>query len=149
MSVRGGTHYEYSYIPNQGFGATRRGMDMADWYTLAWFDKYLKHAASANARLTTQRWRDDAGEQAVDDQMPPDGNMFSVYLTSRMDITLSKRKGTHFDCEDMRGGCSGMSTKDRWPANFSFLAYAGTPDSAPTPGSTTAPAGASGAPPAP
>jgi dienelactone hydrolase len=147
ISVRGGTHYEYSYIPNQGFGATHRGMDMADWYTLAWFDKYLRHMTSANARLTTQRWRADAAEQAVDDQVPPDGNMFSTYLTSRMDITL--RSGTRFDCEDLRAGCSGMSTKDRWPTNFSFLAYAGTPDSAPTPGSTTAPAGATGVPPAP
>jgi dienelactone hydrolase len=149
ISVRGGTHYEFSYIPNRGFGATHRGMDMADWYTLAWFDKYLKHSAGANARLTTQRWRADAGEQAVDDQIPSDGNMFSTYLTSRLDITLSARRGTHFDCENMRAGCTGMSTRDSWPANFSFLADALTPDSAATSGSTTAAAGATGVPPAP
>jgi hypothetical protein len=147
LSVRGGTHYEFSYIPNPGFGATHRGIDMADWYTLAWLDKYVKHAASANARLTTQRWRNDAGEQSVDDQVPADGNMFSSYLTSRLDITL--RTGSRFDCEDMRAGCAGMSKRDAWPANFSFLAYALTPDSEATPGSTTAPAGATGAPPAP
>jgi dienelactone hydrolase len=147
LSVRGGTHYEFSYIPNRGFGATHRGMDMADWYTLAWFDKYLKHQRSADARLTTGRWRHDAAEQAVDDQLPADGNMFSVYLTSRLDITL--RAGARFDCENMRAGCAGMSKRDRWPANFSFLAYADTPDSAATPGSTTAPAGATGVPPAP
>ncbi len=50
FSIRGGTHYEFSYIPNQAFGATHRGMDMADWYTLAWFDKYLKHDPTADAQ---------------------------------------------------------------------------------------------------
>jgi len=148
LSVRGGTHYEFSYIPNQAFGATHRGMDMADWYTLAWFDKYLKHDPTADARLTTNRWCDDAAEKAVDDQAPPDGDMFSTYLTSRLDIHADS--GAAFDVEDMRAACQSAThlTPDPWPANFSFLAYANTPDSAATPGATTNPAGATGTPPA-
>ncbi len=152
LNIRGGTHYEFSYIPNPAFGATHRGIDMADWYTLAWFDKYLKGDPTADARLTTNRWRDDAGEQAVDDQSPPDGNLFSTYLTSRMSIGLSS--GGRFDCESLRDGCAGMSTSDGWTPNFSFLSYANQVGSGPgaggppAPGSTTAAAGSAGAPPA-
>jgi dienelactone hydrolase len=39
--VRGGTHYEWSYLPMPVFGATLRGIDMAAWYTTAWFDRYV------------------------------------------------------------------------------------------------------------
>jgi dienelactone hydrolase len=142
LVIRGGTHYEYSYIPNPAFGATHRGMDMATWYLLAWFDKYLKNDPSATGRLQTNRWCGDAAEKAVDDQSPPDGNMFSVYYRSRLQIG-------GFDAEDMRAACSsGQLTADSWPANFSFLAYDLTKDSAPTPGSTTAAGGSAGAPPA-
>ncbi|MGI9185886.1 MAG: alpha/beta hydrolase, partial [Solirubrobacteraceae bacterium] len=148
LVVRGGTHYEYSYIPNPAFGATHRGMDMATWYLLAWFDKYLKHDPTADARLTTNRWCDDAAERAVDDQSPPDGDMFSVYYLSRLDIHLDN--GSPFDVEDMRGaGQNGTSlAPDPWPAHFSFLSCDLTRDGASTPGSTTEPAGAPGVPPA-
>ena len=151
--IRGGTHYEFSYIPNQAFGATHRGMDMATWYLLAWFDLHLKGDRAAAARLETNRWCDDAAERAVDDQSPPDGNMFSVYYTSRLE--LQGRAGRAFDAEDLRAACStrGALSPDPGPANFSFLSYDTAPDrpgpGAPSPGipSTTRPAGADGAPP--
>ncbi len=41
--IRGGSHLDFSFIPNQAFGASLRGPDITDWYTTAWFDKYLKH----------------------------------------------------------------------------------------------------------
>ena len=58
VNIRGGTHYEYSYIPGVEFDATLRGLDMAIWYTAAWFDKYLKSDPSADRRLLTTRWID-------------------------------------------------------------------------------------------
>jgi hypothetical protein len=33
---------------------------MIAWYTTAWFDKYVKHDPTADARLLTNRWRHDA-----------------------------------------------------------------------------------------
>ena len=98
LNWRGGTHYEWSYIPNPGFGATWRGMDMAAWYTAAWLDKYVKGDPTADARLLTDRWRDDDLEQSIDPDN--DGNLFSYYFRSRIDMDLSA--GGHVRCEDLR-----------------------------------------------
>ena len=65
--IRGGTHYDFDWIPNPGFTATLRGADEIAWYTTAWFDKYVKGGdASADSRLLTSRWRNDEPEAAVD-----------------------------------------------------------------------------------
>ncbi len=85
--IRGGSHLDFSFIPNQAFGASLRGPDITDWYTTAWFDKYLKHDPGADAQLLTQRWRADPVEAAVDPNH--DGNAFSFYYYSRLDIHLS------------------------------------------------------------
>ena len=98
LNWRGGTHYEWSYIPNPGFGATWRGMDMAAWYTAAWLDKYVKGDPTADARLLTDRWRDDDLEQSIDPD--DDGNMFSYHFRSRIDMDLSA--GGHVRCENLR-----------------------------------------------
>jgi hypothetical protein len=42
LVIRGGTHLDFSFIPNPAFGAALRGADMIAWYTTAWFDKYVK-----------------------------------------------------------------------------------------------------------
>ena len=130
LNLRGGTHYEWSYIPNQGFGATWRGMDMAAWYTAAWLDKYVKGDPTADARLLTDRWRDDDLEQGIDPDN--DGNMFSFYFRSRIDMDLSG--GGHITCEDLRDlqsgpgeNCGGV-TSDGLPPDYSYLAEARTPD---------------------
>jgi hypothetical protein len=57
--IRGGSHLDFSFIPNQAFGASLRGADEIAWYTTAWFDKYLKGDPGADARLLTERWRND------------------------------------------------------------------------------------------
>ena len=57
--IRGGSHLDFSFIPNQAFGASLRGADEIAWYTSAWFDKYLKHEKAADKRLLTNRWRED------------------------------------------------------------------------------------------
>ena len=88
--IRGGSHLDFSFIPNQAFGASLRGPDMIDWYTTAWFDKYLKLAPGADAELLTQRWRDDPIEAGIDPNH--DGNAFSFYYWSRLDIHLANGK---------------------------------------------------------
>jgi dienelactone hydrolase len=132
--IRGGTHYDFDWVPNQGFPATLRGADEIDWYTTAWFDKYVKGDATADRRLLTDRWRNDAQEGAVDPHQDP--NMFSFYYRSRLDIGLSG--GGRFLCEDMRAGCPGMSSDDGFPGTYDFLKIVTSPDK---PGATPAGSG--------
>jgi hypothetical protein len=136
LVIRGGTHYDFDWIPNDGFPATLRGADMIAWYTTAWFDKYVKGDATADRRLLTDRWRGDAEEAAVDPN--GDGNMFSFYYRSRLDIGLSA--GGRFVCEDLRPGCARLSANDGEPAQYSYLDRVTRPDSA-VPGAGNTPAG--------
>src|SRR4051794_1798576 len=115
--IRGGTHYDFDWIPNVGFPATLRGADEIAWYTTAWFDKYLKGDPTADRRLITNRWRNVADEAAVDPNH--DANMFSFYYRSRLDIGLSG--GGRFNCENMRPGCPGMVDDDGYPGDYSYL----------------------------
>jgi dienelactone hydrolase len=115
--IRGGSHLDFSFIPNQAFGASLRGADEIAWYTSAWFDKYVKKQKSADRRLLTNRWREDPVEAAVD--LHNDGNAFSFYYHSRLDIHLAD--GEAFDCENMRKGCPGL-LKERNPGGYSYLA---------------------------
>ncbi|HEX4011780.1 MAG TPA: alpha/beta fold hydrolase [Solirubrobacteraceae bacterium] len=130
--IRGGSHLDFSWIPNQAFGASLRGPDIADWYMSAWFDKYLKHEPGADARLLSQRWRDDPVEAGVDPNH--DGNAFSFYFYSRLDIHLAD--GQVWDCEDLRDGCPGMvpTDQDGWPGDYSYVAIDTTPDAVTGPG---------------
>ena len=146
LNIRGGTHYEYSYIGMPEFPATLRGMDMAIWYTGAWFDKYVKGDPSADRRLLTGRWRADARGAEVDSGN--DGNLFSFYSRSPLSIGLSGGAG-RAECADLRPGCASLTGNDGEPANFSYLAAgltadragAGTGSSGGAPGQTPGPAG--------
>ncbi len=121
--IRGGSHLDFSFIPNQAFGASLRGADEIAWYTSAWFDKYLKHQKAADKRLLTNRWREDPLEAAVDPK--GDGNAFSFYYLSRLDIHLAN--GERWDCENLRKGCPGMVT-ERDPGSYSYLATDTSPE---------------------
>lgn len=119
VNIRGGTHREYSYLPELS-DATLRGIDMVDWYTSAWFDKYLKGDPSADARLLTDRWRDDAPEAEVDPS--GDGNLFSFYFRSPLAITRSD--GAKVACADLRtaAGCPLVPRAgDGYAGDYSFL----------------------------
>jgi dienelactone hydrolase len=122
--IRGGTHYDFSWIPNSGFPATLRGADEIAWYTTAWFDRYVKGQSSAAKRLLTTRWRSDLQEAAVDPG--GDANMFSFYYRSRLDI--ARPGGGRFHCEDLRSGCAGMLANDGQPPNYSYLAIDTAPE---------------------
>jgi hypothetical protein len=128
--IRGGSHLDFSFIPNQAFGASLRGADLIAWYTTAWFDKYLKGDPTADSRLLTSRWRDDPIEASVDPNR--DGNAFSFYYWSRLDVHL--HDGSVFDCEDLRDGCPGMVSGDGYPGTYSYLAVDTSPDAVAGPG---------------
>jgi dienelactone hydrolase len=124
LIIRGGTHYEFSFIPNVAFGGTLRGADMVAWYTTAWFDKYVKGDASADRRLLTTRWQADSLEAAIDPNH--DGNMFSFYYPSRLDVGLARGGG--FLCENLRSGCAGMVSDDGRAGGYSYVEVATSPD---------------------
>jgi pimeloyl-ACP methyl ester carboxylesterase len=65
IAIRGGEHIDFAGEPTGIAPASLRGIDMTTWYTTAWFDKYLKHDPTADARLLTARWRDDAAAQST------------------------------------------------------------------------------------
>ena len=120
LVIRGGTHYEYSFIPTPTFGATRRGIDLAAWYTTAWFDRYVKGSgAGALDRLLTDGWRHDA----VDRQVDPEGggNLLSRHYRSRLDI--GRDGGPRVRCEDLRGPgatpCAPTTARRRTPTSGS------------------------------
>jgi hypothetical protein len=130
--IRGGSHLDFSWIPNQAFGASLRGPDIIDWYTTAWFDKYLKHDPGADAKLLSQRWRGDPLEARIDPNH--DGNAFSFYYYSRLEFHLAN--GSPYDCENLRDGCPGLvpTSQDGWPGDYSYVAIDTTPDSVTGPG---------------
>jgi len=118
LIIRGGTHYDFSWIPNPAFPASLRGADMIAWYTTAWFDKYVKGDCTADRRLLTTRWRHDAQEAAID-QPNHDGNMFSFYYRSRLDIHLSD--GTQYDNENLRSDATGLTAADGYRGDYGYL----------------------------
>jgi hypothetical protein len=122
--IRGGSHLDFSFIPNQAFGASLRGADMTAWYTSAWFDKYVKHQRAADKRLLTNRWREEALVAEVDPN--GDGNAFSFYYLSRLDIHLAG--GARWDCENLRKGCPGIVTNDGYPGVYSYAAIDTAPE---------------------
>lgn len=125
--IRGGTHYEWSYIPTPAFGATLRGIDASAWYTTAWFDRYLKGDLAAQRRLLTDRWRNDGVEASVDPV--GDGNMLSYHYVSRLD--LGHDEGRRVRCENLRRGCAALVDRDGRSRSYSYLAIATSPDSRP------------------
>jgi dienelactone hydrolase len=129
LIIRGGTHYDFDWIANPGFPATLRGADMIDWYTSAWFDKYVKGDCTADRRLLTSRWRAD-GEEAAIDQPSHDGNMFSFYYRSRLDFRLAG--GQRYDNEDLRGSAAGLTSSDGFPGSYSYVSTDRSPDTANT-----------------
>ena len=128
IAIRGGTHYEFSWIPDPAFPAALRGADLTTWYTTAWLDAYVKGDATALRRLRTDRWRNDAPSAAVDPDR--DANMLSRYYRSRLDIG---RGGERFVCEDLRPGCPGLLADDGVGKDYDYLSIVTTPDAGPAP----------------
>jgi dienelactone hydrolase len=125
--IRGGTHFEYAWGGYSTEGATLRGIDLVTWYTAAWFDGHLKREdPTAELRLMSNRWRDDARGQAVDPAK--DANLLSEFYRSRMDIHTTE--GARSVCEDLRAGCSNVvpAAQDCGIKDFGYLGVDRAPD---------------------
>jgi dienelactone hydrolase len=135
--IRGGCHEESAFIPVGLTGpfpipcGTLRGGDLVAWYTTAWFDKYVKGDPGADRRLLSDRWRDDGPGAEVDPN--GDGNLFSFYFRSPLDVSLAG--GGRAVCDDLRAGCAALGP-DGGPADYDFVADAwdtgGDPGTAPS-----------------
>ena len=73
--------------------------------------------SSADKRLLTNRWREEAVEAEVDPNN--DGNAFSFYYLSAW--TSICPRANEWDCENLRKGCPGMVTEAN-PGSYSYLA---------------------------
>jgi dienelactone hydrolase len=119
VNTRAGTHFESALIPNAGFAATLRGIDKTAWYTIGWFERYVKGDAAADRLLLTDRWRGDAESARVDPT--GDGNIFSAYLRSRIDVGRSS--GRRVRCEDLRAGCPALGPDGGGPFDVVEFAF--------------------------
>src|ERR687892_1119360 len=110
LVIRGGCHEESAFLPVGITGVyplpcgSLRGGDLIAWYSTAWFDRYVKGDPEAETRLLTDRWRDDARGAQVD--LGRDGNLFSFYFRSPLDIGLAG--GGRATCDDLRAGCNAL-----------------------------------------
>lgn len=125
--LRGATHLEYSYIPVV-LPASRLGERIASYYTVAWFDRYLKGDASGFDRLTAAAFDgsadassigagDYSAEAALADpgdplagNVPyeiagiPVANALSFYYRSAYAVT-DPLTGDPRSCADVQAGC--------------------------------------------
>ena len=113
LVIRGGTHYDFSFIPNPAFGATLRGADLIAWYTTAWFDKYVKGDPTADARLLTDRWRDDGAR-------PPSTPTTTTTFLLLLPLAAGHRRLPR--AQDLRAGCPGMAGDGGVPGTYDVLA---------------------------
>ena len=106
LTIQGSTHFEWSSIPT--FPATSWcpdvvdgrctggwGRPMAEHYTLAWFDRWLKREGEPGY--------DDADARLLDDEGPQGRSKMSFYLRSARDFV--SRDGALQHCEDIRARC--------------------------------------------
>lgn len=107
ITVRGSSHYEWSQIP--GFPTSSWcpkvenhhcvggwGNPLAQHYSLAWFDRWLKHSDEVGYSSADARLLDDNGEQGR--------NKMSFYFRSAR--SFNDRSGSAHVCEDIRAGCT-------------------------------------------
>ncbi|MGH8461226.1 MAG: alpha/beta hydrolase family protein [Stenotrophobium sp.] len=107
IGIQGSTHVEWSNIaplpatswcPDTSSGACSGGwgMPMARYYTVAWFDRWLKKPGEPGYADADARLLDDGGPQGAD-------KMSFRYLSAR---DFPDRSGYWHHCEDIRAGCT-------------------------------------------
>jgi len=106
LTIRGSTHHEFSplpgfpvssWCPDAASGQCKQGWgrDLAEHYTVAWFDRWLKQAGEPGY--------DDADARLLDDDGDQGRRKLSYYYPSARDYP--DRLGTRQHCEDIRSGC--------------------------------------------
>lgn len=92
--IRGGTHYEWSKVPSSPARSWDVGNALADHYSLAWLDRWLKRPGEDGYRTADDRlladddWRDQ----------------LSFYYRSKR--AFPTRAGDERTCENIRAGCT-------------------------------------------
>lgn len=127
IALRSSTHLEYTYVPYI-LPASRLGERVAFYYTLAWFDRYLRNTRGAFGRLVATKFDGssdkhsigaggfDPAAAAADPANTAAGNVpylirglpvadrLSIYYDS--EYSLTSPEGAHAACADMRAGCT-------------------------------------------
>jgi hypothetical protein len=101
LVVRGGTHYEWSLLPTFPATSWEFGNALAEHYTVAWFDRWLKRP-------------EEDGYRSADDRLLADdewGDHLSFHYRSKR--AFPGRDGQVYDCEDIRSGCETALPTDR------------------------------------
>ena len=126
IALRESTHLEYAYVPYI-LPASSLGERVAFYYTLAWFDYYLRHDPTGYERLVAAAFDSSADSHAIgagafsptaaaaDPTDPAAGNQ--PYLIARLPVAnrmsfyyeseyaLTAPGGTRASCPDIRAGC--------------------------------------------
>jgi hypothetical protein len=94
VATRAATHLEWSYVPGLPLAASSWGNAIVAHYTLAWFDKYLRHDPTADARLLTKAYQlpDNANCGGND-------NCYSIYYKNA--YAFLDAGGTLHSCNDV------------------------------------------------
>jgi Bacterial Ig-like domain (group 3) len=93
VNIRGGSHYEWSLLPGFPTSSWEWGNPLAEHYSVAWLDRWLKQPGEegyedADARLLADAdWTD---------------RMSFYYLSAR---SFPTRDGVVHDCADIKAGC--------------------------------------------
>lgn len=106
FTIRGSTHLEWSQVPplpgssfcphpETGECEGGHGLMMAEHYTAAWFDRWLKEPGEPGYESADARLLDDGGEQGA--------VKMSYRFHSARDF--NDRSGAQHHCEDIRAGC--------------------------------------------
>jgi dienelactone hydrolase len=115
IALRAATHLDFTEWPEAN--GSRYGAVTTFYYTLAWFDRYLKGADDALARLTATTFDDSADVHNVSggrwdpdtrQNVPPAiaGQKVANRLSFHFRSAYYLRGGRH-RCENMRAGCGG------------------------------------------
>jgi len=110
ITIQGSSHYEWSLVPtfptsswcpdtSSGTCAGGWGQPMAQHYTLAWLDRWLKRPGETGYADADARLLDDGGAQGQ-------AKMSFYYRSAR---SFPDRAGAAHVCEDIRAGCSGVA----------------------------------------
>jgi hypothetical protein len=127
VALRGATHLTYTYVPYV-LPASELAERFASYYTIAWFDRYLKDDESGFDRLTATKFdgsvdADSIGAGTYDAQVAlaaptnpyagnvpyaikglPVRNVVSFYFMSQYSLT-DPRGARKVTCLDMRASC--------------------------------------------
>lgn len=112
VALRAGTHLDFTQLP-VGTGS-RHGQAVAQYYTLAWFDRYLRDDESALGRLTADTFDASADASSISGGTWDAGTQRNVPITLA-GMPVADRLSFHFRsayafaggpvCEDITQGC--------------------------------------------